>query len=636
VVAQANGELKRGCLFGCRRGAGPQWAWLWAWIALACLAILWLAPQTRLAAQETQQDNPQENQQENQQGQSVQEGQPLQDQPPGEAAPATPSPLVDRTLATLHGVVRNAVTGQGVPRALVRVEGDANTGVLTDGDGRFEIPGIAVGPQSVSVSRPGFFNPAYGENAEARPGDPGPPHNVLVAAAMPDLEFTIAPAGAVRGRVDLSTGDPAEGINVALLKRVVQDGRAQWQAAGMTQTRSDGTYRFGGLADGEYEVFTMPALDSDSASPLVVPGKAGAREQWGYASIYFPGAREPSGAQAIPLAHGQEVEANFLLTREPFEAVTASVVTPQAGAARQMMSYSPQVLDGAGHELHYAAQYDQGTHTVQAALPEGSYSLLITSNGFPAGFEHLELGRASTPSVLVGEADFAVAERPVTGLRVVLSVPAPTPVDVTVNRTGTAATPAANGQVAVMVSPAATGTYGVLVTQYAAGPADGPLEGTFVQPGTYWVHTYVGGGLCESSFTAGGANLAREPLTIGLGGVTVPLELTLRDDCAHLTLSLPESAMTLAAGDERFYTAYAVPDFDFTRDLSPVVLRPSVSGTATLNDLTPGNYHVYTFAGDVRLEYRNAAALAALGNPGQAVTLSPGAASTLVVEALGQ
>jgi hypothetical protein len=152
----------------------------------------------------------------------------------------------------------------------------------------------------------------------------------------------------------------------------------------------------------------------------------------------------------------------------------------------------------------------------------------------------------------------------------------------------------------------------------------------------YWVHTYVSGGLCESSFTAGGANLAREPLTIGLGGVTVPLELTLRNDCAHLTVSLPESAMTLAAGDERFYTAYAVPDFDFTRDLSPVVLRPSVSGTATLNDLTPGNYHVYTFAGDVRLEYRNPAALAALGNPGQAVTLSPGATSTLVLETPGQ
>jgi Carboxypeptidase regulatory-like domain len=607
-------------------------AWRCAWTALGCAAVLWLAAQARLAAQENQQVN----QQENQQGQGVVEGQPLQDEPqqdqsPGEAAPAAPAPLVDRTLATLHGVVRNAVTGDGVPRALVRVEGDANTGVLTDGDGRFEISGVAVGPQSVSVSRPGFFNPAYGENAEARPGDPGPPHNVLVAAAMADVEFTLAPTGAIRGRLDLSTGDPADGINVALLKRVVQDGRAQWQSAGTTQTRSDGTYRFGGLADGEYEVFTMPALDSDSLALLVAPGKGGAAERWGYASLYYPGAREPSGAQAIRLAHGAEAEANFLLTREPFETVTASVVMPQPGAAKAMMSCSAQVMDGAGHELNYVAQYDQAAHTVQAALPEGNYSMLVAAAGFPVSLNGGMRTLNFLPSLWMGELDFAVAERPVTGLRVALSAPASAPVDVTVNRSGT--TPAGAGQVAVMVSPAAAGTSGALVSQYAGGPADGPLQGTLVQPGTYWLHTYVSGGLCESSFTAGGANLAREPLTIGLSGVTVPLELTLRDDCAHLTLSLPESAMTLAAGDERFYTAYAVPDFDFTRDLSPVVLRPSVSGTATLNDLTPGNYHVYTFAGDVRLEYRNRAALGALSTPGQAVTLGPGATDTLVLEA---
>jgi carboxypeptidase family protein len=585
-----------------------------------------------LAAQENQQ----ENQQDNQQVQGVQEGQPMPDQPGGEAAPAAPmptGPIVDTTLATLHGIVRNAVTGEGIPRALVHVEGTANAGTLTDGEGRFEIPGIAVGPQAVTVSRPGFFNPDYGENAEARPGDPGPPHNVLVAAQMADVEFTLAPTGAIRGRVDLSTGDPAERIQVALLKRVVQDGRAQWQSAGMTQTRSDGSYRFGGLADGEYEVFTMPALDNDSLSQVVVPGKGGATERWGYASIAYPNAREPSGAQAIPVAHGAEAEANFQLTREPFETVTASVVTPATGGARQIMNYSAEVLDGAGHELHYVAQYDQGTHTVQAALPEGSYSLLITSTGFPIFFDGGTRPVNLMPSFWMGEVDFAVADHPVTGLRVALSAPVPAPVDVTVNRSGSAATPAQSPQVAVMVSPAAAGTSGALVSQYAGGPADSPLQGSFVQPGTYWVHTYVSGGLCESSFTAGGANLAREPLTIGLGGVTVPLELTLRDDCAHLTLSLPEGAMALTAGDERFYTAYVVPDFDFTRDLTPVVLRPSTAGNFTVNDLTPGNYHVYTFAGDVRLEYRNRAALAALANPGQAVTLSPGATSTLVLEA---
>ena len=50
---------------------------------------------------------------------------------------------------------------------------------------------------------------------------------------------------------------------------------------------------------------------------------------------------------------------------------------------------------------------------------------------------------------------------------------------------------------------------------------------------------------------------------------------------------------------------YAVPDFDSTSEVQPVTLRASTGGTVTLSGLTPGNYHVYTFAGDVELAYRN-------------------------------
>ena len=136
-----------------------------------------------------------------------------------------------------------------------------------------------------------------------------------------------------------------------------------------------------------------------------------------------------------------------------------------------------------------------------------------------------------------------------------------------------------------------------------------------------------------SSFTAGGANLAREPLTIGLQGSTAPMELTLRDDCASLELSLPEALGSFTAGDEPFFSVYVVPDFDSTGDVDPVTLRPSTGGTVTVSNLTPGNYHVYTLAGSAQLAYRNRDALAAMGYQGQAVTLSAGTVGSLVVEA---
>jgi hypothetical protein len=111
------------------------------------------------------------------------------------------------------------------------------------------------------------------------------------------------------------------------------------------------------------------------------------------------------------------------------------------------------------------------------------------------------------------------------------------------------------------------------------------------------------------------------------------MELTLRDDCANLELSLPEALQSTTAGEEPFFTVYVVPDFDSTLDLGPMTLRPSSGGTMTLNGLSPGNYHVYTFLGTVNLEYKNRAALATLANRGQAIALSPGATGNLVVEA---
>jgi len=64
----------------------------------------------------------------------------------------------------------------------------------------------------------------------------------------------------------------------------------------------------------------------------------------------------------------------------------------------------------------------------------------------------------------------------------------------------------------------------------------------------------------------------------------------------------------------------------------PQTLRPTSGGTVTLEGLTPGNYHVYTFAAPLVVEYHNPAALAALPTPGQAITLTAGTTSSLVLE----
>jgi len=102
-------------------------------------------------------------------------------------------------VATVHGVVRNSASGEPLPRALVRIEGDASTGTLTDGDGRFEIPGVPLGSQEIEVIKPGFLDQAFsgvGANSEVQQfilAFTHGGHSILVAAEMPDVVFTMSP-----------------------------------------------------------------------------------------------------------------------------------------------------------------------------------------------------------------------------------------------------------------------------------------------------------------------------------------------------------------------------------------------------------------------------------------------------------
>ena len=552
---------------------------------------------------------------------------------------------------TIHGVVRNAASGQPLARALVRIEGDADTGALTDGDGRFEIPGVPVGPQAIQVVKPGFRDRPYAADAATADEAIGPAHNILVAAEMPDLVFTLAPACAIHGYVELSTGDPAQGIEINLLRQTSDSGRTIWQQAGTFKTDSEGAYRFAGLPDGIYALYTEPSMDSESAAVPIESG--GGIERQGYASVFYPGARDLAGAAKIRLSGGEQAQVNLTLTLEPFHAVTVTVTLPKvqpSGIGLGGTASSAVIMDNMGHQLPYRAGYNQVTHTLQALLPDGSYSLHF-SLGAPAMRIAQALAERRNPAQvldsLVGMLDFSVTGHALPNLRLPLSALHHNPVELSIMRTtsspaqpGTAQSRA--GLVTVMLSRTGEWIMDGVMGAYARGSSPGPMEsvysmpGTYAMPGSYWVHTSIGlKGLCESSFTAGGVNLAREPIILGLSGSAAPMELILRDDCAKLTLSLPQSLAAPASGEEPFYTVYVVPEFDSTGDVQPSTLRTSTGGSVTLDNLTPGSYRIHTFIGSARLEYRNPTALATLSNPGQQVTLSPGSANNLVLEIPG-
>ena len=586
---------------------------------------------------------------------------PAQEQPQQAGQEPTQEPqtaaqnAAARAVATMHGAVRNAATGEPLPRALVRIEGDADAGMLTDGEGRFEIPGVPVGPQTIRVRKPGFHDRPYATEEVGYQAD-GPAHSVLVAAKMPDLVFMLSPTSAIHGHVELSTGDPAQGIALTLLKQVVRNGRAVWAQDGATKTSGDGTYRFAGLPDGIYALSSQPALESEPAVTVVAVGSGASIARGGYPSVYYPGAREFSAAGRIRLAGGEQAEANLLLTLEPFQTITARAVFPNGrpfagnGSSEGQLNaqlHAVLVLDAAGRRLPYNGQFDTATHSLQASLPDGTYTLFVevASDEPNASGQGNATGRASRKqTVFSGFAEFSVAGHAVANLRIPLAPMPSWPIHLRALHT--------------VLGQAQNATVGrglqTMVTETATDAGEAPMDGSgsdaiaedagpdlleinSAGPGPHWIDTQVNDrSLCVDSFRAGGTNLAREPLNLNLTAAPPPLELTLRDDCTKLELELPQALAAFVPGEEPFYTVYVVPDFDTTADVPPMTVHPSSGAALTLEGLTPGSYHVYTFDRPVRLEYRNPAVLAALPTPGQAVTLSAGATSNLVLEAPGR
>ena len=536
------------------------------------------------------------------------------------------------TRTAVHGTVLNSATGEPVARALVSVEGDPDHTMLTDGEGHFEFDGITTGQHVMSAKKPGYRG---GDNLDGDvitdvPGGEGASHGVVVTEQTPDIIFKLTPNGAIRGHVDLSTGDPADGILMQLTERRVINGRAEWTVANTARTNSSGNYRFSGLAAGTYLVRTMPSMEAESLGIVSKAVDAPKLVKYGFASVYYPEAREITSAGRIELRAGEEAQANLFLRLEAYQPVQAWVQKQQGeaepgGAARSAKVELVSVTDERGNPTDYRINYNTERRIISGELPDGIFSLNMLT------FENSNLSLDTANGMKMGSVSFAVAGHPVTDLKLTTG-PVPM-IRVHVNLPES---------VARQTSTSGRSMLPVFVTfTHADGPTQelaatgGAVQDTFSflpgGTGRYWANaTTERAGLCVGSFTAGGADMGREPLALSPTSSTPQMELTLRDDCAKLNLSLPLLASIETAGAQTNYTVYVVPDAETTATVTPSTLRAGSGATATFESLTPGSYHIYVFTEPVELEYHNPSALAHLS--GQAVTLAPSSSNDVVLE----
>ncbi|HXM64307.1 MAG TPA: hypothetical protein VN950_25825 [Terriglobales bacterium] len=551
---------------------------------------------------------------------------------------------------SIRGIVVNSVTREPIGHALV-YSPDNRFATMTDGEGRFEFslakaendetkedrpsPAIAAG-SSANICGPNgcthytSANGAYriGTLMARKPGfltDQNATRN-LQQDATKELTISLTPEALIVGRVVLPTSEPSDIIQLELYRRQVQEGRAHWVRENAATTKSNGEFRFAELPAGSYKLLTRELLDRD---PLTFDPRG---QLYGYPPVYFPNATNFEAAQNIQLTAGQNFQADISLVRRAYYPVKVAVANVPDNVHGFSIVVSPQGHPGPG----YALGYNNQTQMIEGLLPDGNYTLEAESAGPAAS----------------GLVNISVKGAAAEGNRMT-AVPNSS-IGVNVKEEFTSSEQSAsrsfrfegNSTALNQRNPARYlnirlepdnyfGNNSVFVPRPPSGPDDDSLVIDGVWPGRYWVRVEAFRGFV-ASISSGTTDLQHQPLVVGLGGSSAPIEITLRDGSAEidgtveglaaLSASDGQTASAIRTGpvsDRSFAHLYFIPLPDSSGDFKDFWVQPD--GKFGPQQLPPGTYRVLAFdRPQPDLEYRNPEAMKAYDAKGQLVRLIAG------------
>jgi len=489
--------------------------------------------------------------------------------------------------------------------------------ILTGADGRFVFRDMPRGSFSITATKPGYTEGAYGRR---RPVGPSQQLTLALNERVGDVVIRMWKFGAISGTVVDEAGEPVVGIAIRALRRAVVAGIRRFVDGQAIATDDRGIYRLGGLTPGEYVVGTtsrqMSAPISLAATgelrselmemSVAMPGTSiaigGAVYSLGlgtpippppdggrllvYPATYYPAAAAVGEGTIVTVASGEERSGvDLQLVPVPTVRVSGTVTGPSGPVQIQLRLEPPDATDITQRDALTAGSSGRDGEFIFPAVPSGQYFLRASVAASP------QWRPDQSDNPLWAEQPIAVGREDITGLNVTLQPGLRVSGRFEFEGTAQRPSPQQLQQVGLAVEPATGGAFAPRAPVRA--DANGQFASAGMPPGSYFVRVLGSPqGWMFKSASYGGRDVSDTPLDLRSEASGVVITFT--DRWSGLSGSVTtargdadaDALVVLFPADPQMWSSYGL---NFRRMRSAQTTK---TGQYTFPVVAPGDYYV--------------------------------------------
>lgn len=497
------------------------------------------------------------------------------------------APASDSTQGVIEGRVVQSKTGEPIKKALVVIQRrqDEGIGAVSDAEGRFRFERLESGPYTISVDLSGFFIDPQSERQVI---------DVIPRSSGSEVTLKMLRAGAISGRVTDVDGDPVIGANIQASAVI---GKAKNVFGALTDDR--GEYRIYNIPPGKYRIAASWQARPQSRQVKMQGPKGGS-----WAVTWYPAALDRKLAQTLELADASDVHGIDIQLQRATGVTIRGTVVAGAGAPPGAISFvtlSPIPSAGAAPGHDQLIQNPGGAFEIGDILP-GTYVLSATA---PLGQKPYSASRI----IQIGNTD-------IDGVQLLLGPPQ-TLTGVVVPPEGRKLPP---GLIALFANRDGRRNGGGGASQLSA---DGSFQIANVAPGDYDVivaNTGPGDDLYVSAIEAGDTDALSAGVHVG-GQPVEPLRIRLKANGG----TVQANVVNKDGKPQPDMNVNLLPDSPRRNEMALYgQCKTDSTGTCQIMGVTPGSYHVFAFADDPQIDFRDADATKEFEDSGKAVKIAEG------------